>query len=181
MRIVSADPNLPIAALNAIGEAELKQLHAWNAATGDLRLPESIPAMFEAQADLSPDKTALTFGSWGTSYSEIEHRANRIAACLRQRGVVAGSVIGLGVEPGINWLASMLGILKSGGACVLLDPSDPPARLAAITQDASIELMVGDAALATALGWPNGSSTWRTTTRCASSPPAATSAPESSL
>jgi len=160
MARVTADPNLPIAALNAIGEAELKQLQAWNAATADLRLPESIPAMFEAQADRSPDKTALTFGSWGTSYSEIEHRANRIAACLRQRGAVAGSVIGLGVEPGINWLASMLGILKSGGACVLLDPSDPPARLTAIAQDASIELMVGDAALGTTLDWPSGRGLW---------------------
>ena len=160
MARVSTDPNLPITALNAIGEAELAQLHSWNAGATELRLPASIPAMFEAQVDHSPDKTALTFGSWGTRYAEIEHRANRIAACLRRRNVVAGSVVGLGVEPGINWLAGMLGILKAGGACVLLDPSDPPARLADIAQDASIDVLVGDAALAEALNWPIGRGLW---------------------
>ena len=160
MARVSADPNLPITALNAVGDAELEQLRSWNAGTAELRLPASIPAMFEAQVDRSPDKTALTFGSWGTRYAEIEQRANRIAACLRQRHVLTGSIVGLGVEPGINWLAGMLGILKAGGACVLLDPSDPPARLTDIAQDAGIEMLVGDATLATALSWPIGRGLW---------------------
>lgn len=160
MARVSADPTLPITALNAVGDAELEQLRAWNAGTADPRLPPSIPAMFEAQVDRSPDQTALTFGSWGTNYAQIEHRANRIAACLRPRNVVAGSVVGLGVEPGINWLASMMGVLKAGAACVLLDPSDPPARLKDIAQDAGIEVLVGDSTLATAMSWPMGRGLW---------------------
>lgn len=153
MARVSADPTLPITVLHAVGEAELEQLRLWNAGAAELRLPASIPAMFEAQVDHAPGKTALTFGSWGTSYAEIEHRANRIAACLRRKNVVAGSIVGLGVEPGINWLASMLGILKAGGACVLLDPSDPPARLKDIAQDAGIEVLVGESTLATTMSW----------------------------
>ena len=160
MARVSADPNLPIAALNAIGEAELEQLRSWNAGTAERRLPMSIPAMFEAQVDKTPDKTALTFGSWGTRYAEIEQRANRIAACLRQRKVAAGSIVGLGAEPGIHWLASMLGILKAGGACVLLDPSDPPVRLNDIAQDAGIDLLVGNATLAIAMDWPIERGLW---------------------
>jgi non-ribosomal peptide synthetase component F len=160
MARVSADPNLPITTLNAIGEAELEQLRSWNAGTAELRLPASIPAMFETQVDRSPDKTALTFGSWGTRYTEIEHRANRIAACLRRRNVMAGSIVGLVIEPGINGLAGMLGILKAGGACVLMDPSDPSTRLTEIAQDARIEMLVGDAALATTLSWPVERGLW---------------------
>jgi len=153
MARVSDDPTLPITALHAVGDAELEQLRTWNAGTAELRLPASISAMFERQVDSAPNRTALTFGSWGTSYAEIEHRANRIAACLRQRNVVAGSVVGLGVEPGINGLASMLGVWKAGGACVLLDPSDPPARLKDIAQDAGIEVLVGESTLATTMSW----------------------------
>jgi amino acid adenylation domain-containing protein len=160
MARVSAAPELSIAALNAIGEAELEQLQAWNSGTAEPRLPASIPAMFEAHADRSPGKTALTAGSWGNSYVDLEHRANRIAACLRRRKVGAGRIVGMAIEPGIHWLAGMLGILKTGAACVLLDPSDPAARVADIALDAGIETLMGQARLATAWQWPTERGLW---------------------
>ena len=160
MARVSADPRQPIRALTAIGEAELAQEQDWNATTTAPTLPDSIPAMFERQVDRAPEKTALTFGSWGTRYGEIEQRANRIAHCLRARGADAGMAIGLGAEPGIHRLAGMLGILKVGGVCVLLDPTDPAARLKDIVADAGIGLLVGDSALEASLQWPRAQALW---------------------
>lgn len=122
--------------------------------------------MFEMHADRSPNKTALTFGSWGTSYAQIEQRANRLAACLQQRQATTNKtatgapVIGLCVEAGINQLAGLLGILKFGGICVLLDPRDPPTRLKDIIKDAALTFLVGESALASALGWPQTHGLW---------------------
>ncbi len=118
--------------------------------------------MLEIHADETPDKTALTFGSWGTRYAEIEYRVNRVAVrCLRQPGDVGpGIVVGLCVEPGVNWIAGMLGILKVGGVCVLLDASDQVARLKEIITDARISVMVVDSALENTLMWPRTRALW---------------------
>ncbi|MBE1161960.1 non-ribosomal peptide synthetase [Dyella acidiphila] len=160
MARVSKDPQQRISALTAIGDAELAQEQTWNATSVAATLPNSIPAMFEQQVDRAPDKTALTFGSWGTRYNEIEQRANRIAHCLRARGANAGTPVGLAAEPGINRLAATLGILKAGGICVLLDATDPAARLKEIIADAGISLLVGDSVLETTLQWPRAQGLW---------------------
>ncbi|GGA40513.1 non-ribosomal peptide synthetase [Dyella nitratireducens] len=160
MARVSGDPRQRISSLTAIGDAELAQEQAWNATSVAVNLPNSVPAMFERQADRAPEKTALTFGSWGTRYLDIEQRANRIAHCLRARGASTGTVIGLCAEPGINRLAGMLGILKAGSVCVLLDATDPAARLKEIIADARISLLVGDSALESALQWPRAQALW---------------------
>lgn len=166
MARVSENPQQSIAALQAIASDELEQQYRWNDTTAAPRLPETIPATFELQADRNPDKTALTFGSWGTSYAQIEQRANRLATCLRLRQqtvdqVVTGPpVIGLCVEAGINQLAGLLGILKSGGICVLLDPTDPTTRLKDIIADAGVNLLVGEASLESTLGWSRTRGLW---------------------
>lgn len=160
MARVSEDPRQLVSALTAIGDAELAQERDWNATSVAIRLPDHVPAMFERHADQTPDKTALTFGSWGTPYIEIEHRANRIAHCLRQRGADTGTAIGLAAEPGINRLAGLLGVLKTGGVCVLLDPTDPAARLEEIITDARIALLVGESALENTLQWSRAQALW---------------------
>ena len=160
MARVSEDPRQLVSTLTAIGEAELAQEREWNTTSVAIRLPANIPAMFERHVDQTPDKTALTFGSWGTPYIEIEHRANRIAHCLRKRGAGAGTVIGLAAEPGINRLAGLLGILKTGGVCVLLDPTDPAVRLEEIITDARIALLVGESALENTLQWSRAQALW---------------------
>lgn len=160
MARVSENPRQRVGSLTAIGDAELAQEQSWNTTTAAVHLPNSVSAMFERQVDRAPDKTALTFGSWETRYSEIEQRANRIAHCLRTRGASAGTPIGLGAESGINRLAAMLGILKVGSVCVLLDPTDPAARLKEIIADARISLLVGDSALENPLQWPRTQALW---------------------
>jgi non-ribosomal peptide synthetase component F len=160
MTRVCDDPEQLITALTTISAAELTQEREWNATATAIQLPNSVPAMFELQVDHAPDKTALTFGSWGTRYIEIEQRANRIAHCLRKRGAGIGTVVGLAAEPGINRLASMLGMLKIGSVCVLLDPTDPAARLKEIIADARITLLTGDSALESPLQWSRAQALW---------------------
>ena len=155
MTRVSADPRQPIHTLNAASTAELEQIRCWNATAVAIRLPEHVPGMFEAQADRTPDRIALTSGSRKIRYAELEQGANRIATCLHQRGVVSGSAVGLCVAAGVDRVTALLGILKAGGVCVLMHPADPAARLAEIMADAGVAVLVGDASLQTTLDWPH--------------------------
>jgi non-ribosomal peptide synthetase component F len=160
MARVSEDPAQSLEALNAISAAELERVRQWNAAPGSSSTTEHVVRLFEAQVDRTPAQPAVLAGSWGTPYAELDLRANRIATCLRQRGVATGVAVGLCLEPGLNRLASTLAILKTGGTCVLLDPNDPVARLHDIITDADIDLVVGDAALEATLGWPRAKALW---------------------
>jgi non-ribosomal peptide synthetase component F/acyl carrier protein len=160
MARVSENPTQSIDSLNAISAAELEQVRQWHAAPTSSSAANNVVALFEAQADRTPAQTAVHAGSWGTPYAELEQRANRIATCLRQRGIGAGVAVGLCLEPGLNRVASMLGILKAGGSCVLLDPTDPVARLHDIIIDAEVDLLVGEASLEATLGWPRMKALW---------------------
>ncbi|WP_430390360.1 amino acid adenylation domain-containing protein [Dyella sp. 20L07] len=161
MARVSADPTQTIDALNTIRDDELVTIRQWNssasAATSNIT---NVVAQFEAHADSSPQTPALAVGSWNTPYAELETRGNRMAACLRQRGVSRGSVVGLCSEPGIGQLTAMLGTLKAGGTVVLLDPTDPPARLRELIDDAGVTILVGNAALESTLNWPRANALW---------------------
>ena len=157
---ISEDPQQALSTLTAITPAELKQLRDWNARNNEGDAPDRVVEQFEHHADLTPERTVLTFGSWGTTYAELEQRANRIAACLRARGAKPASVVGLCVEPGVNRIAGLLGILKSGGVCMLLDPTDPVERLKDILADARTDLLLGGSALEAALQWPRARALW---------------------
>ena len=161
MTRVCADPTQSIETLNSAGADELAQIAHWNTAEPPaVATPGDAVSQFEAQVDLTPTQAALAVGGWNTTYADLEARSNRMAACLRQRGVSQGGVLGLCTAPGIGRLAAMLGALKAGGTVVLLNPEDPPARLQDLIADAGISMLVGDAALEASLGWPRAKALW---------------------
>ncbi|WP_243049111.1 non-ribosomal peptide synthetase [Dyella sp. RRB7] len=161
MARVCADPTQSIQTLNSASADELAQIARWNTAEPSAAAaPGDVVTQFEAQADRAPTQAALAVGGWNTTYADLDARSNRMAACLRQRGVGHGSVLGLCTAPGIGRLAAMLGALKTGSTVVLLDPDDPPARLQDLIADAGIGLLVGDAALEASLGWPRAKALW---------------------
>jgi amino acid adenylation domain-containing protein len=151
---VVADPGQTVGELARAPDDEVERLREWNAGGTSAPAPAVLHALFEAAADAHPSKVALTSGSWGTSYAEIEQRANRIAACLAKRGVANGTIVALAAEHGVNRTAAMLGALKAGGACVLLDPRDPAERLKDLLADSQALVLVADSALGASLQWP---------------------------
>jgi amino acid adenylation domain-containing protein len=72
----------------------------------------------------------------------LEARANRIAHTLRERGVGRGQRVGLCIERGIDLLPALLGILKSGGCYVPLDPAFPVERLRYMAENADLDALV---------------------------------------
>jgi amino acid adenylation domain-containing protein len=161
MARVSADPLQTIDALIATNGDELAQLAQWNATASPADSTfVDVVTQFETHADRQPKQPALAVGNWNTSYAELEARSNRIAACLRTRGVSTGTAVGLCAPAGVGRLAALLGTLKTGGTLVLLDPEDPPARLRQIIDDAGVLVLMGNSELDGVLNWPNGQALW---------------------
>src|SRR5689334_19118669 len=85
--------------------------------------------LFAAHARRSPDAPAVAFGDGHLTYAELDRRANRLARHLLGLGVGPGSLVGLCLERSAELIVSLLGILKTGGAYLPLDPSSPAERL----------------------------------------------------
>ena len=49
--------------------------------------PTTLVELFEAQVERTPEAAALSFGQQGLSYAELNGRANRLAHCLKAKGM----------------------------------------------------------------------------------------------
>lgn len=123
----------PISEIQTFAESHGRQLHAWNPHNPHI-IESCLHQLFEEQAFLHPDAPALstteTEGNW--TYSQLNDVSTRLAAYLQSCGVETGMALPFCFDRSQWTVASMLAILKSGGACVALDPSYPIQRLKAI-------------------------------------------------
>ncbi len=69
---------------------------------------------------------------------------------LRALGACAGRLVAIELERGVEMVAAMLGVAKTGAAYLPLDPAYPPARLAETLDDACPIAVVGSAGCAVA-------------------------------
>lgn len=84
--------------------------------------------LFEMRAAESPGNIAIRAGGQDVTYGELNRMAERIAAVLQSRHIQPGESVGL-ITPRSAWMvAGMLGILKTGGAYVPIDPEYPADR-----------------------------------------------------
>ena len=86
LEAVVADPNQPIGRIELLAPEERRQiLFEWNATAREV--PQAtLPALFEAQVERSPEAIALVFEESTLSYAELNAQANRLAHLLIGRG-----------------------------------------------------------------------------------------------
>ncbi|HVJ95070.1 MAG TPA: amino acid adenylation domain-containing protein [Labilithrix sp.] len=92
--------------------------------------------LFDAQVARTPSAIALAFEGREWTYEELHARATAIAQKLVLTGVRLGDRVALAMDRSPELVASVIGVLKAGAACVPLDVSYPAARLAAMLAQA---------------------------------------------
>ncbi len=102
-------------------------------------------ARFELQARQSPAQPALVAGEMTLTYGELDERATRLADVLKSRGIGPESAVVVSMERCPELLISLLGILKSGGFYIPLDPGYPAERLAFVLRDSRAALVLSKA------------------------------------
>jgi amino acid adenylation domain-containing protein len=148
-----ASPDLPLAELPLMRAAERHQLEVeWNDTAAALQ-PMTIHRLFEEQVERAPQAVAVSCAAESLTYGELDRRANRLANYLRRLGVGLESRVGLMMDRSPNLVTALLAILKAGGAYVPLDPSYPERRLAFMTADSVLSLVLSETKLAATPSW----------------------------
>jgi non-ribosomal peptide synthetase component F len=86
---------------------------------------EPITEAIMAQA---PSNTAICKGEQKWTYAELASRAEQIARALVADGLSKGEVVAVIGPPGFGLIAGMLGVFRSGGVLLTLDPNLPSER-----------------------------------------------------
>ncbi|ONI88803.1 hypothetical protein ALI22I_17665 [Saccharothrix sp. ALI-22-I] len=85
-----------------------------------------------AQAERTPESTALVHEDTTVSYAELERRANQLAHHLCDAGVRPESLVALLLPRGVDMVVGMLAVMKAGGAYALIDPAFPDERIGVV-------------------------------------------------
>ncbi|MER7172967.1 AMP-binding protein [Streptomyces mesophilus] len=109
---------------------------------------EGLHRAVAATARRSPGALALVDRDRSLSYGELDRRARAWAAELTALGVRSGHLVPIVLPRNAELVTALLAVLHTGAAYCLLDPSWPPARLAALVGQLGSPVVCGPATLA---------------------------------
>ncbi|MBA2693411.1 MAG: amino acid adenylation domain-containing protein [Rubrobacter sp.] len=91
--------------------------------------------LFEQQASLTPEATALSDENTELTYRELDHEASLLARRLRELGAAPDSPIGIYMERSAEYVIAMLAAMKAGGAYLPLELAYPASMLEEIIEE----------------------------------------------
>jgi non-ribosomal peptide synthetase component F len=98
--------------------------------------------LFEEQVTRTPEAIAVEYEGRTLTYAELNARSNQLARYLRNRGVSPDRLVVLFAERSLEMVVGLLGILKSGGAYVPLEPDIPAVRSRRILEGCAPRLIL---------------------------------------
>ncbi|WP_263164752.1 non-ribosomal peptide synthetase [Streptomyces sp. SCSIO ZS0520] len=141
LEAMTADPHAPVTRPTATGPARATVLD-W--ASGPELAPS--PLLFHehvaAQAARTPYAVAVEHRGETLTYAHLHEQAEQVSRRLRLLGVGPETVVGICVDRGPDWVRAALGVLRSGGAFVPLDPQHPTERLAFMAEDSGMRVLL---------------------------------------
>ncbi|RKH31482.1 non-ribosomal peptide synthetase, partial [Corallococcus sicarius] len=143
LEAVAAKPEQPMADLPLLGIEERQRLLVdWNDTTVESPTDVPVHVHFARQALRTPDAVALIQGEAALTYAQLDARANQLAHHLRALGITPGARVGLAVERSFELVVALIAILKAGAAFVPVDRNAPVERIAALLEDADVEVVL---------------------------------------
>ncbi|MEO8426003.1 MAG: amino acid adenylation domain-containing protein [Verrucomicrobiota bacterium] len=114
----------------------------WNRTSSEYPKHTTIHQLFEAQVERNPNATAIVFGKDELTYEKLNHRSNQLANYLRGLSVGPEVLVGVAMKRSLDMVVALMGILKSGGAYVPVDPAYPKDRVQYILEDANAAVLL---------------------------------------
>ena len=138
-------PERPLAALNMLTEREERWLIEKLNQT-EVAYPRDlcVHRLFEQQAARIPLQAAFDTPAGTVSYQEVNRRANRLAAFLRDKSPTPDDFIAVCMDRSPEAVIAVLAIVKAGAAFLPLDPRLPEGRLLPMLEDAHPKLVLAD-------------------------------------
>ncbi|MBC8636025.1 amino acid adenylation domain-containing protein [Caballeronia sp. EK] len=153
LRSMAAQPDGLVGRIDLLAPGERDEIERWNA-TAHPVAQDDVAARFSAQAARTPDAIAVTQGPDQLTYRELDMRSNALAHFLVEHGIGPERIVALTMHRTPDMVVAMLGVLKSGGAYLPVDPHYPQGRIDAMLADARPARTLS--ALPPLAGWPTG-------------------------
>ena len=143
LRGMTANPQMTLSHLPLLTPAERRQvINEFNNTVVSYPKVGLLHELFEEQVERIPDGVALVYEDQYLSYGALNERANQLARYLRASGIGPDDLVGICLERSFEMVVGLLGILKSGGAYIPLDPGYPADRLAYMLKDAAPQVLL---------------------------------------
>ncbi|MGW7357566.1 amino acid adenylation domain-containing protein [Streptomyces sp. NPDC054802] len=148
---VAADPGVRVGAIDVLSDEECEEiLVGWNDTAREVPYA-TVLELLAAQVGASPEAVALIADDVSYTYAQLDARAARLAAVLRDRGVRRGASVAVALGRCADTVVALLAAMKAGAAYVPVDPAYPADRIAYILEDACPALVVTTGMLQAAL------------------------------
>ncbi len=95
----------------------------------------TIDRVFEEQATMYAERTAIYFQGETLTYRQLNDRANSLARSLQSKGVQPGAAVGIMAERSLELMVALLAVSKAGGAYVPIEPDYPQERIQHMLED----------------------------------------------
>lgn len=133
--------DLPARNIPVLGDADISTIQQWNA-----DVPKAVQGcihqIFEDQVTAHPDAMAVCSTEISWTYSQLDELSTRLAHRLAILGIGPGTKVPYCFTASPWTVVVMMAILKSGGACVALDPKHPIDRLHSIIDDVDADIVI---------------------------------------
>ncbi|WP_339251668.1 amino acid adenylation domain-containing protein [Sporosarcina sp. FSL W8-0480] len=141
--IEAANKSISISDMNILPPMEQnKILLEFNKTPDNISKDETIVSVFEKQVFSYPDKVAIAYRDQRLTYPELNKMANQIAFTLRKNGIKSNDLVAIVGNKGIEIIAGILGVLKSGAAYIPIDSKYPKTRIEYMLEDSNPKLVL---------------------------------------
>ncbi|RSN27514.1 non-ribosomal peptide synthetase [Amycolatopsis sp. WAC 01416] len=143
LETLTADPGLPVAALDLLSPAERGRLAELNATSHPV--PErTLAEAIAEQTAKTPSATAVLFKDTELSYADLDARAENLARRLRSLGAGPEEVVAVAVPRSAELMVALLAVLKAGSAYLPIDLDYPADRLEYMLADSGARLVLSE-------------------------------------
>lgn len=142
LEIVIFDVDIELFSIDLLSPGERQELIVeFNNTMNDYPEKKTVYELFEEQAAKTPAAPALIFEDMQVSYRELSEKSNRLAQWLNKNGLEPKNVVGIMMERSIEMVIGILGIFKSGGAYLPIDPAYPGERINYMLNDSGAKML----------------------------------------
>jgi tyrocidine synthetase-3 len=140
------NPEEKISQINYLSQEEIhEQLFTFNDTEVIYPKDKTIVQLFEEQVAKTPTNIALVFEDQELTYNELNEKSNQFAHYLHKHyQIQPDDLVGIKQERSEWMIVSILGVLKSGGAYVPIDPEYPQDRIAYIEIDTKCKVCIDE-------------------------------------
>ena len=144
---IVSNPEVTLSSLSYLSQEERSiLLEEFNATGTEYPKEKTIVGLFEEQVLNNPMGIALFYEGEEMSYAELNCKSNQLARYLHSNyRIERDTLIGVKMDRSLDMIVSILGILKSGGAYVPIDPSYPDERISYMLSDSMCEVVIDEA------------------------------------